>query len=154
MRTVELADGAIAGAVGSTVLNVVTYLDMALRGRPASSTPEQVVGRLTDIAHVSLGPAKAAENRRSGLGPLTGYATGIAAGVGFALLTRGRRQPIATAGPLLGAGVMVMSNGPMTVLKVTDPRTWRRSDWIADIIPHLLYGLAATATWNRLRPPS
>ncbi|MFD0788202.1 hypothetical protein ACFQZ8_30185, partial [Micromonospora azadirachtae] len=64
MRTVELADGAIAGAVGSTVLNVVTYLDMALRGRPASSTPEQVVGRLTDIAHVSLGSAEAAENRR------------------------------------------------------------------------------------------
>ncbi|MEU6204954.1 hypothetical protein ABZ814_15385, partial [Micromonospora musae] len=126
MRTTELADGAIAGAVGSTVLNVVTYLDMALRGRPASSTPEQVVDRLAKIAHLSLGPADSAENRRSGLGPLIGYATGVAAGVGFALLSRGRRQPLALAGPLVGAGVMVMSNAPMTVLRITDPRTWSR----------------------------
>ncbi|MEU5566367.1 hypothetical protein [Micromonospora musae] len=154
MRTSELTDGAIAGAVGSTVLNVVTYLDMALRGRPASSTPEQVVDRVVGATHLSLGARELATNRRAGLGPLLGYATGVAAGVGFALATRGRRSPVTWASGLLGAGVMAMTDGSMTVLKVTDPRTWRRSDWLADIIPHLAYGLAAAATWNRLRPPT
>ncbi|TDC36656.1 hypothetical protein E1211_12800 [Micromonospora sp. 15K316] len=154
MRTSELTDGAIAGAVGSTALNVVTYLDMALRGRPASSTPEQVVDRVAGAAHLSLGPQDLAANRRAGLGPLLGYATGIGAGIGFALLTRGRRTSLTWASGLLGAGVMAMTDGSMTVLKVTDPRTWRRSDWLSDIIPHLAYGLAAAATWNRLRPPS
>ncbi|RKN36301.1 hypothetical protein [Micromonospora musae] len=154
MRTSELTDGAIAGAVGSTVLNVVTYLDMALRGRPASSTPEQVVDRVVGATHLSLGSQDLAANRRAGLGPLLGYATGVAAGVGFALVTRGRRTPVTWASGLLGAGVMAMTDGSITVLKVSDPRTWRRSDWLADIVPHLAYGLAAAATWNRLRPPT
>ena len=35
--------GAAAGAAGTTALNVVTYLDMAIRGRPASDTPERSV---------------------------------------------------------------------------------------------------------------
>ncbi|MFC0506171.1 hypothetical protein [Micromonospora costi] len=153
MRTAELTDGAIAGAVGSTALNVVTYLDMVLRARPASSTPDDAVGRLAGAVHVDLGTGPKATNRRSGLGALLGYATGIGVGVGFALLARGRRWPLATAGGLLGAGAMTMTDGSLTALKVTDPRTWSRSDWISDIVPHLVYGLAAAATWNRLRPP-
>jgi hypothetical protein len=35
--------GAMAGAAGTTALNAVTYMDMVVRGRGASSTPEQVV---------------------------------------------------------------------------------------------------------------
>jgi hypothetical protein len=35
--------GAAAGAAGTTALNAVTYLDMAIRGRPASSVPDQAV---------------------------------------------------------------------------------------------------------------
>ncbi|MEV1331463.1 hypothetical protein AB0J20_18015 [Micromonospora costi] len=154
MRTTELTDGAIAGAVGSTALNVVTYLDMVVRARPASSTPDDAAGRLAGAAHVSLGPGPKATNRRSGLGALLGYATGIGVGVGFALLARGRRWPLATAGGLLGAGAMTMTDGSLTALRVTNPRTWSRSDWISDIVPHLVYGLAAAATWNRLRPPA
>lgn len=34
----------------------------------------------------------------------------------------------------------------MTVLGVTDPRTWRPVDWAADIIPHLAYAVVAAAT--------
>ena len=34
-----LLSGAAAGAAGTTALNVITYLDIALRGRPTSSTP-------------------------------------------------------------------------------------------------------------------
>ncbi|WP_328416549.1 hypothetical protein OG470_26740 [Micromonospora sp. NBC_00389] len=154
MRTVDVADGAIAGAVGSAALNVVSYLDMVLRARPASSVPEQTVDRLAGIAHVDLGPEARAANRRSGLGPLIGYGLGIGAGVAFALYARGRRQPLPMATGVLGAGVMTMTDGSITALGISDPRTWRRSDWISDIIPHLAFGLTAAATWNRLRRPS
>ncbi|MFG3701054.1 hypothetical protein ACGF5C_24545 [Micromonospora sp. NPDC047620] len=153
MRATHLVDGAIAGAVGSAALNVVSYLDMVLRARPASSTPENTAGRLAGMAHVDLGPEDRAVNRRSGLGPLLGYGMGIVAGVGYAVLARGRRMPLALAAGVLGGGVMTMSDGSMTLLGVTDPRRWRRSDWIADIVPHVAYGMAAAATWNRLRPP-
>ncbi|MGW4502834.1 hypothetical protein ACWENR_30035 [Micromonospora sp. NPDC004336] len=153
MRAAHLADGAIAGAVGSAALNVVSYLDMVLRGRPASSTPEATAGRLAGVAHVDLGPEDRAANRRSGLGPLLGYGMGVAAGVGYALLARGRRMPLALGTGVLGGGVMTMSDGSMTLLGVTDPRTWRPSDWVADVVPHVAYGMAAAATWNRLRPP-
>ena len=35
----RLLAGIAAGAAGTTALNATTYLDMALRGRPASRTP-------------------------------------------------------------------------------------------------------------------
>ncbi|WP_204945676.1 hypothetical protein [Micromonospora luteifusca] len=154
MRRVDVADGAIAGAVGSTALNVLGYLDIALRGRPESNVPQETVDRLAGIAHVDLGSGDQAANRRSGLGPLIGYGLGITAGIAFALYAGGRRQPLPMATGLLGAGVMAMTDGSITALGISDPRTWRRSDWISDIIPHLAYGLTAAATWNRLRRPS
>ncbi|MEH1099836.1 hypothetical protein [Micromonospora sp. CPCC 205561] len=153
MRAAALADGAIAGAVGSAALNVVSYLDMVVRARPASSTPEESARRLAQLAHVDLGPEDRAANRRSGLGPVLGYGMGVAAGVGYALLARGRRMPLALATGVLGGVVMTMSDGTTALLGVTDPRTWSRSDWLADLVPHLAYGVAAAATWNRLRPP-
>ena len=35
--------GAAAGAAGTTALNVITYLDIAVRGRSTSTTPERTV---------------------------------------------------------------------------------------------------------------
>jgi hypothetical protein len=40
--------GMVAGAVGTTMLNVVTYLDLAMRGRPPSELPEKVVDELSN----------------------------------------------------------------------------------------------------------
>jgi hypothetical protein len=46
-RMVENAvKGAMAGLAGTTALNAATYVDMVWRGRPASSTPEQVIEEL------------------------------------------------------------------------------------------------------------
>ena len=154
MRTAGLVDGAIAGAVGSAALNVVGFLDIAVRARPVSSTPEESIRRLADVAHVDLGPEDRAANRRSGLGPLLGYGIGVAAGAAFGLIAARRRIPLPAAVALLGGGVMATSDGSLTALKVTDPRRWGRAGWVADIVPHLAYGMAAAATWNRLRPPS
>jgi len=149
-RLAGLVDGAIAGAVGSTALNVVSYLDMVIRARPASSSPEQSAGRLADAVHIDLGPEDRAANRRSGLGPLLGYATGVACAAAFTAAAGSRRIPLPVAAGLLGAGVMLTSDGSMTALRVTDPRGWSRTDWMSDIVPHLAYGLAAAATLDRL----
>ncbi|HEX2771604.1 MAG TPA: hypothetical protein VHN18_04135 [Micromonosporaceae bacterium] len=143
-------DAAAAGAAGGTALNVVTYLDMAIRGRPASQTAEETVRRLADRSHVDLGPDEQAANRRSGLGPLLGNVAAIGTAVIFGAAARNRRIPIPAAAPLLGAGAMVAANAPLTALRVTDPRTWSRTDWVADIVPHIVYGVVTAAVWHRL----
>lgn len=48
MKTLVL--GLIAGAVGKIALDVSTYLDMLLRGRPASEVPARVAMRSTSAA--------------------------------------------------------------------------------------------------------
>ncbi|MFI7427972.1 hypothetical protein ACIBPB_13375 [Micromonospora sp. NPDC049836] len=154
MRSAPVVDGAIAGAVGSAALDIVSYLDMVLRARPASHVPDETAGRLAETAHVNLGSEPQAANRRSGLGALFGYATGIAAGAAFGLLAARRRIPLPVAAGLLGGGVMATTDGSIAALGISDPRTWRRSDWLSDLVPHLAYGMATAATLRRLRSPS
>jgi|GEM_PF-1164455 xanthosine utilization system XapX-like protein len=144
-----VADGAIAGAVGSAALNMVTYLDMAVRARPASTTPEESARRLSEALHIGLGPEAPAANRRSGLGPLLGYTTGVLCGVVFTAVGL-RRLPAPAAAGLFGVGLMAATDTVMTVLKVTDPRRWSVTDWISDVVPHLVYGAAAVATLEQL----
>jgi hypothetical protein len=147
---VTIRDAVAAGAAGSTALNVVTYLDMASRARPASQTAEETVRWITDRAHVSLGSEDRATNRRAGLGPLLGYATAIGTAVIFAAAARGRRPPLPVAATVLTIGAMVATDAPLTAFGVTDPRRWSRTDWIADIIPHLAYGVTTAAVWHQL----
>jgi hypothetical protein len=45
---------------------------------------------------------------------------------------------------------MVVGNGPMTLLRVTDPRAWSATDWAADVLPHLSYAVSAAATLEML----
>ncbi len=142
--------GAAAGAAGTTALNVVAYGDMAVRGRPASTTPEQAVEKLAGRAHVSVpgNPARR-QNRVQGLGGLTGLAAGVGIGalVGLVRALGYRSQPLVGTG-LIAAGVLVATNGPMTVLGVTDPRTWSRVDWVIDVVPHLAYGAVVKTTMD------
>src|ERR1700709_2483169 len=74
--------GAAAGAAGSTALNAVTYLDMAIRGRGTSSTPQDTVEKLAERAHVQVpGQGETRDNRLQGLGPLMGLVAGIGVGM-------------------------------------------------------------------------
>src|SRR3954466_12139000 len=140
--------GAAAGAAGTTALNVVTYLDMAVRGRPASSTPENTVERLVQTAHLTVpGQGATRESRVEGLGALTGLVAGI--GVG-GLLGLARASGFRAGTMLTTLTVLVSTNGPMTVLGVTDPRTWSRTDWLSDLVPHLAYGAVLTRTMDAL----
>jgi hypothetical protein len=138
--------GAAAGAAGTTALNAVGYLDMAVRGRPASHTPEATVAKLAEIAHL---PAPD-ENRLAGLGGLSGLVLGVGAG---ALLGVARAAGL-RVGTIAASGVvMLISNGPMTVLRITDPRTWSAVDWVSDVVPHLAYGAVAVAVLDAASPP-
>jgi hypothetical protein len=146
--TRHLTRGLVAGAAGTTALNAATYLDMVLRGRPSSSTPEQSVERVAQRLGVTVpGDEDRRRARVSGLAPLLGTAVGVGAGLALGGL-RGAGWPRARASTLAVAWVLAMTagNGPMTALGVTDPRTWSASDWLADIAPHAAYALAATAT--------
>ncbi|WP_216207376.1 hypothetical protein [Amycolatopsis aidingensis] len=147
--------GLLAGAAGTTALNAVTYLDMAVRGRPGSTTPEQTVQRMEELAGASRrsgGDEQAAGNRRSGAGALLGIASGLAAGVLYGVVRT--RAPRAPAG-LLALGVGMAANAgtvlPMTALGVTDPRQWPASSWAMDLVPHLAYGVATSAAYELFR---
>ena len=139
-----LLRGASAGAAGTTALNVVTYLDMAVRGRPASSTPGNTVEKLAETAHLTVpGDGATRASRVEGLGALTGLVAGVGVGGLFGLA----RASGFRAGTLLTTlTVLLSTNGPMTVLGVTDPRTWSAVDWISDLVPHLAYGAVVTTT--------
>jgi hypothetical protein len=139
----------MAGAAGATALNAVTYLDMAVRARPASTVGEESVAKLANVAHVPLGDGESGENRKAGLGPLLGYATSTAAAVIYAA-AGGRRLPTAASTVALTALAMLASNAPMTALRVTDPRSWKAGDWVSDLVPHLAYGWVTALTLRRL----
>ena len=82
-----------------------------------------------------------------GLGPLTGLAAGIGIGVLAGLARAAGYRSTPPVGALLtSVGALVGTNGPMTVLGITDPRTWSRTDWISDLVPHAAYGAVVTTT--------
>jgi hypothetical protein len=130
----------------------MTYLDMAVRGRPTSSTPEDSVDRLAKVAGLEIpGEREARQNRLSGLGALTGLVTGVSVGALAGLLTAKLRVPLPVLSVLVGTAAMAGSNAPMTALGVTDPRTWDATSWLADAIPHLAYGGVTAAVLTALR---
>lgn len=144
--------GAAAAAAGTTALNAVTYLDMAARARPSSSTPEDTIEALADKADVTIpGNDDERGNRVAGLGPLSGLATGVGVGAVLGLgRALGWRPGVFVGGASATFGALLASNVPMAVLRVSDPRTWSAADWIADIVPHLAYGAVTAAVLQGL----
>lgn len=145
-----LVRGLLAGASATIALDVVSYLDMVVRGRPASTTPQESAARLAAAVGADLGEGKAAENRAAGLGPLLGYGWGLGCSAAYAVLVR-RRLPLPVATAVLAGMAMVGSNVPMAALGVTDPRRWSAADWLADLVPHVAYGMVAAAVHDQLR---
>jgi uncharacterized membrane protein len=137
----------VAGAAGTTVLNAVGYADMALRGRPASSTPDQVAERLARLSGLSIpGTGQAWQNRREGLGALAGIATGVAVGVAAGQVRGALRRLGPFAGPaVIGGAAMLATDLTVAALGVSDPRTWDAASWLSDIVPHLAFGAVTYA---------
>lgn len=151
-RRSPLVRGLVAGAAGTSALHATTYLDMALRRRPASTTPEQTVDRAAALLGVPL-PDDPRRRRvvLTWAGAALGVAAGVSAGVALAAL-----RPEPRPGDLPGtAGLawvlsMTVGNAPMTLLGVTDPRHWTATDWAADLVPHAAYAVAAAVTLRSL----
>ncbi len=149
--------GLAAGAAGTTALNLVTYLDMLARARPASSTPEEtvrVLERRTGLPLAAGGPdTDAAGNRRSALGALLGIASGLGVGAVYGAVRPALgRLPLPLLGVAAGLAANVATTGPMAAAGITDPREWSAGSWLSDLVPHLAYGLATAAVWELARP--
>jgi hypothetical protein len=149
--------GLLAGAAGTVALDIASYTDMALRGRPASNVPSKLASTLAKMVHLPLssqgGGAQnlTAQNRASGLGALLGYINGLGAGVVYSLLRSQRDEvPLPLASTLVGLAAMAASDVPLVMLKVSDPKTWGVSGWLWDAIFHLIYGFATVATYEAL----
>lgn len=144
--------GLAAGAAGTTALNVVTYLDVVVRARGASSTPEDTAAKLADKLGIDIpGDEDERANRIAGLGPLIGIAAGVGVGAAVGLARAlGFRPPLPLAGILAGGLAMATADAPMAVLGVSDPRTWAPADWLSDAVPHLVYGVVTTVVFAAL----
>jgi drug/metabolite transporter (DMT)-like permease len=150
----SVARGLIAGAAGTVTLNVLTYLDMAVRGRPASSVPAETVEEAAeetgaDLAHE--GDEDAGQNRSQGIGALLGYASGLGFGALYGAL-RDRRDAGSVSADAIGLALAAMAGAslPSTVMGVTDPRKWGAEGWIADIVPHLAYGFVTASVYDTI----
>jgi hypothetical protein len=150
--------GLIAGAVGTMALDVATYADMALRARPASSIPSQLVEQMAQKVDLPLSEKgvgaqdDTTQNRASGLGALLGYTNGIGIGALYSLFQpQLQGMPLLLAGVGTGAAAMAASDVPLVSFKLTDPRTWGTSGWIADALPHFIYGIVTVGVYEMLR---
>lgn len=159
--------GAAAGAVGTLAIEAVTYLDMLIRGRPASEVPAQVASKLAQIAgfvfrtkdprpHARRGEAdkqarEKAKNRESALGALLGFGTGLTVGGAYGVLSPSAdsTQALLVRGTGVAVAAMALSDVPATVLGVTNPKEWGASGWLADIVPHLAYGFVTAFAYEQ-----
>jgi hypothetical protein len=156
-------EGAAAGAIGTAALNIATYLDMTVRGRPSSGVPGQVAAKIAHRLGIDLGAGaesgddadQKAQARTSGAGALMGYATGLGLGAAYGLLrswkgTLKSTLPIPLAGVALGVAAMAASDIPATLTGSTQPQTWGISGWLSDILPHLIYGVTTALAYETL----
>ena len=131
---------------------LVTYADMAVRGRPASTLPGEVVASgLARLGWSVPGQGEARQHRTTALGALAGIVNGIATGAAVSGARSCGLRLSALTGPVAaGAFAMAASDVPATVLGVTRPDRWSAADWAADVAPHLAYGAALHATLRTL----
>lgn len=151
-----LRRGLLAGAVGTTAINLTTYLDMAVRGRPASGLPADVVEAGTRAAGLEV-PGSGAErsHRSTALGALSGIAAGLGTGVvASAARSAGLRLSPVSGSVVTGVTAMAATDVPAGLLGVTDPRTWSAESWASDVVPHLVYGAATHATLRSMEKRS
>lgn len=149
--------GAIAGAAGTMALDLTTYGDMAARGRGSSDLPAEVVRRLAAKAGLEpLGKPNeesdsATKNRRSALGAMSGYVIGLLIGFLYGAAHKAHKDvPFGIKALLIGGLAMAASDVPATLLEATDPRKWDTSGWLADIAPHVTYGVVTAYVFEAL----
>jgi hypothetical protein len=110
--------------------------------------------RLARTAGLGLAASdqEATDSRRNAAGALLGYGAGLGIGAAYGVVEASVPDlPTPISGFLLGAAAMVASDLPATLTGATDPRTWPRSGWLADLVPHLAFGVATVMVYRALR---
>jgi phage tail tape-measure protein len=148
----RLARGLAAGCVGLVALEIASYVDMGLAGRPASDSPARLGEQLARRIGLSLGDGEEARNRASALGSLAGYADGFGLGLAYGAVVRHPGAHLVAGSVLLSAGAWLGSNWPLLALGISDPRSWSREEWQRDVPPHVAYGIATAVTCALLAP--
>lgn len=145
--------GLLAGAAGTTALNAATYIDMVVRGRPASSTPEKTVGQMAERSGASIpGDETTEQARTSGLGALLGIAAGVGSGALLgALRAAGWPRSWMSTATVAWALATLAGNAPMVGMGVVDPRQWKPADWAADLVPHGVYAIVTATALEQSR---
>ncbi len=166
----RIAVGLLAGAAGTLALNVTSYVDMLVRGRPASRLPAQVAGKIADEVGLPLdfdleaaleatgaadddhSPSARLAHRQEALGALLGMANGLGIGVAYATVRLIMpRPPTWLAGAVLGGAAMAASDYPASRLGLSDPKAWSGTDWLADVAPHMAFGLVTALAFETAR---
>jgi hypothetical protein len=151
----ECYSGSSPGLAGNLTLEIVTYGDMLLRGRSASGVPAKIAGILADDFGIealsSAATGNQADNRRSAAGALLGYALGVGLGGAYGLVRPGLgRISTPLAGVAVGVVAMTAADASYAVTGASDPKTWTVTDWISDLVPHIIYGLVTVATYETI----
>jgi len=144
--------GLLAGAAGTAALNVVTSLDMTLRGRPASEVPADTASGLAERVGVhALSGEGPAQNRREGAGALFGYVDGLGTGAAYGIVRPALRGvPWLVGAVALTAATLVAGEGTATKVGATDWSKWSLADWISDLLPRATYGIVTALTVDAL----
>ena len=150
-----ITSGLLAGAAGATALNIVSYTKQAIDGTASSATPDQAAQAVAHAVGAEIpGSPDTRQNRLEGLGPLSGYGVGMGVGaLAGALRALGVRLPPGIAPLAIGLGAMAISDGVMTAVGITDPRTWTPTSVATDALPHLAYGAATALALKRMVDP-
>jgi hypothetical protein len=148
----RFAAGALSGVIGTLALNAATYADIAMRGRAPSSVPEDTVKATAERAGFDLADdEETAAHRRTGIGALLGYATGLTIGALYgAIRPLIPRLRLPVAGAAVGVTAMIGANAGAVAAGTTDPRRWGVEGWLADMVPHACFGLATAGMFDVL----
>jgi hypothetical protein len=90
-----------------------------------------------------------AQNRKSGLGALSGYMVGLGIGTAYGLI-RPHLGGVSKmrAGVVPGLAAMAGSDVPAAALGVTNPAKWDANSWLSDILPPFAYGLMTAVVYD------
>jgi hypothetical protein len=123
-------------------MEIVSYLDMLVRGRAASDQPQQLGDRISERMEVGQADTPADRSRRQALGNLVGYVDGLLLPTALALVGA-RSWSFGAHTAALAIGAMIGSSALPVALGITDPRRWTLDDWLTDLWPHIGYGVGA-----------
>jgi hypothetical protein len=78
-----------------------------------------------------------------------GYVIGLGLGATYGAVRPSLGHfPMPLAGVTLGALAMAASDVPAIQLGVTDPKEWGTAGWLADIVPHVVYGFITAMAFD------